>query len=143
MSTPQMRALAELLIAYEGTANKSSGTKTPMAFPVCEKLRPQLANLMGNTGFRALLARALARAVAEVPSLGAVQVAADGSLTQLDKPDVATEPEEFAKGNVVMVAQLLGLLVAFIGEKLTLQIVRDVWPKLVLNDSTFFRENEK
>jgi hypothetical protein len=32
-----------------------------------------------------------------------------------------------------MVAQLLGLLVAFIGEDLTLHLVREVWPKIVVD----------
>ena len=134
---PQMRDFAERLIAYEIRENKSSGTKTPAAFLVCEKLRPHLANLMGNTGFRALLSRALARAEADLPSLRAMQVKADGSLTGLDKPEVQADPEERAKGSVVLVAQLLDLLVAFIGEKLMLRIVCDVWPKLSLNDLDF------
>ena len=129
-----MRDFAERLIAYETRGNKSSGTKTPAAFPVCEKLRPHLATLMGNTGFRALLSRALALANAEVPSLRAVQVKADGSLEGLDELEVQADPEELAKGSVVLVAQLLGLLVAFIGENLTLRLVREVWPKLSLND---------
>ena len=34
-------------------------------------------------------------------------------------------------------AALLGLLVAFIGEKLVLQIVCDVWPELAPNDWKF------
>jgi predicted transglutaminase-like cysteine proteinase len=34
----------------------------------------------------------------------------------------------------LLLAQLLGLLVAFIGEDLTLRLVREVWPKLSLND---------
>ena len=46
---------------------------------------------------------------------------------------------------MVLVAQLLGLLVAFIGETLTLRLVREVWPKLPLNDLDFGRgdKNEK
>jgi hypothetical protein len=36
-----------------------------------------------------------------------------------------------------MVAQLLGLLVAFIGDNLTLRLVRDVWPTLSLEDLNF------
>jgi hypothetical protein len=131
---PQMRDFAERLIAYETRGNNSSGTKTPAAFPVCEKLRPHLATLMGNTGFRALLSRALARAVADVPSLRAMQVTADGSLAELDKLEMQADPEQLAKGSVVLVAQLLDLLVAFIGENLMLRIVCDVWPKLSLND---------
>lgn len=134
---PRMRDFAERLIACETRENKSFGTKIPAAFPVCEKLRSHLANLMGNTGFHALLSRALARAEADVPSLRAMQVKADGSLARLDKLGVQASPEELAKGSVVLVAHLLGLLVAFIGEDLTLRLVREVWPKLPLNDLNF------
>ncbi len=35
----------------------------------------------------------------------------------------------------MLLAQLLGLLFTFIGEALTLQLVLDVWPELVLDDS--------
>jgi len=131
---PQMRDFAERLTACETTENKSTGTKTPAAFPVCEKLRPRLVTLMGNTGFRALLSRALARAAADVPSLRAVQVEADGSLAEADKLEVQAAPEELAKGSVVLLAHLLGLLVTFIGETLALRLVREVWPKLPLDD---------
>jgi hypothetical protein len=135
--TPQMRDFAERLIACETRGNKSSGTKTPAAFPVCEKLRPHLATLMGNTGFRALLSHALERAEADVSSLRVLQVNADGSLARVDNPEVQADPEELAKGSVVLVGQLLGLLAAFIGETLVLRIVCDAWPKLSLNDLDF------
>ena len=133
-ATPQMLVFAERLIACEISGNESSGTKSPAAFPVCEKLRSHLATLMGNNGVRSLFSRALAQAGGEVPSLRAVQVKADGSLAGLDKPEVQAGAEELAKGGVVLVAQLLGLLVAFIGEKLVLRIVSDAWPKLTLDD---------
>jgi hypothetical protein len=142
-ATPQMRDFAERLIAYETSGNKSSGTKPPVAFPVCDKLRPHLATLMGNTGVRSLFSRALAQAEAEIPSLRAVQVKPDGSLAGLDKLEVQADPEELARGNVVLVAQLLGLLVAFIGETLMLRIVCDVWPKLALNDLNLYERDTK
>jgi len=129
-----MRNFAERLIAYEIGGNKSSGAKNPAAFSVCDKLRPPLATLMGNTGFRALVSRALARAKAEVPSLRAMQVKADGSLAGFDELEAQLDPEELDEDGIVLVAQLLELLVAFIGENLMLRIVCDVWPKLALND---------
>ncbi|CAN5839953.1 hypothetical protein BH20PSE1_BH20PSE1_09270 [soil metagenome] len=132
-ATPKMRDFAERLIAYEARENKSSETKTLAAFHVPEKLRPQLATLMGNTGFRALLSRALALANAEVPWLRAVHVKSDGSLEGLDKLEAQVDSEEISEGRVVLLAQLLGLLVAFIGENLTLWLVHEVWPKLSLN----------
>ena len=129
-----MRDLAERLIAYETRRNKSSETKTPTACLVGENLRPHLATLMGNVGFRALLSRALALANAEVPWLSAVQVNADGSFQGLDELGAQVDPDEIFEGCVVLLAQLLGLLVAFIGENLTLRLVREVWPKLSLTD---------
>ena len=138
-----MRDFAERLIAYEAKGNKSSGTKTLLAFPVGEKLRPYLATLMGNAGFRALLSRALALASEEVPWLRAVQVKADGSLEELDELKTQVDADEFLQGRVVMLAQLLGLLVAFIGEILTLQLVLEVWPKLPLHNFDFFGKEDK
>lgn len=138
-----MRYFAERLIAYETGRNESSAAKSPAAFPVCEKLRPHLANLMGNAGVRSLFLRALAQAEGEVPSLRAMQVKADGSLAVLDKLEVQAGPEELAKGGVVLVAQLLGLLVAFIGEKLVLRIVCDVWPKLAPIDLNLPERDKK
>jgi len=133
-ATPQMRDFAERLIAYQTRENKSSETKTPAAFHVFEKLRPHLAAVMGYTGFRALLSRALALANAEVPWLRAVLVKSDGSLEGLDELEAQVDPEGIFEGRVVLLARLLGLLVAFVGENLTLWLVREVWPKLSLND---------
>src|ERR1035437_7390569 len=88
-------------------------------------------------GVRALLSRALALANAEVPWLRSVHVNTDGSFQGLDELGAQVDPDEIFDGCVVLLAQLLGLLVAFIGELLTLRLVRDVWPKLPLNDLDF------
>ena len=140
-----MRDFAERLIAYETRENKSSETKTPAACLVGEKLRPHLATLMGNVGFRALLSRALALANAEVPWLRAVHVKADGTFEGLDELGTQVDPDEIFEGCVVLLAQLLGLLVAFIGEDLTLRLGREVWPKLSLDNFDFGKgdKNEK
>jgi hypothetical protein len=140
-----MRDFAERLIAYETRGNKSSETKPPMTFLVGEKLRPHLARLMGKVGFRELLSRALALANAEVPWLRAVRVKADGSFEELDELGAQVDPDEIFEGRVVLLAELLGLLVTFIGEDLTLRLVREVWPKLSLNNFDFGKgdKNEK
>ena len=132
-----MRNFAERLVAYETRGKKSSATKTPAAFPVCDKLRPHLATLVGNAGFRALLSRALALANEEVAWLRAVHVKADGSLEGLEELHTQLDPDEWFEGRVVLIAQLLGLLVAFIGENLTFRLVREIWPKVRLDDLDF------
>jgi hypothetical protein len=132
-----MRDFAERLIAYETKGNKSSETKTVAVFLVGEKLRPHLTMLMGNVGFSALLSRALVLANAEVPWLRAVHIKVDGSLEGLDGLGAQVNPAEIFEGRVVLLAQLLGLLVAFIGERLTLSLVREIWPRIPLDDLDF------
>jgi len=136
-ATPQMRDLAACLIAYETKQNKVSEGELPAAFHLCETLRPHLATLMGNGGFRAILARSLAVTRGEIPWLAALSVKADGSLEGWDKPEAQVKPEELTRGCVLLIAQLLGLLVVFIGENLTLRLVRDVWPNLPREDVKF------
>jgi hypothetical protein len=142
-AAPKMRNFAERLIAYETRGKKSSRTKSPAAFTVCEKLRPHLATLVGKGGFHALFARALALASAEVPWLRALRVDADGSLQGLDELPAHVDAKQILEGKVVLAAQLLGLLVAFIGENLTVRLVREVWPNVPLDDLDFGRGGKK
>ncbi len=134
-ATPQLRRFAERLIAFDARARKASGANAPAVFPVCEKLRPHLATLMGTAGVRSLLSRALTVTREEVGWVSAVTIDAEGSLHVVNATDVQAGPEQFAKAGVVLLAQLLGMLVAFIGAKLTLQLVREVWPTLKIDDS--------
>ena len=99
---------------------------------VCEKLRVPLSKLAGDAGFRSLMSRAVAIAKSEVPSLAAVQMRADGSLEGLDDPVLDQNAGSGGEAGVTIVAQLLGLLVTFIGEPLTLRLVRDAWPNASL-----------
>ncbi len=139
-SNPNQQALARRLIAGETRGRKPTATTNP-AFLVCEKLRPHLATLMGNAGFQALMSRALALAQAKSAWLRTVHVKPDGSLeTEPETPP--PDPEALAESGDLLVAQLLGLLVMFIGENLTLQLLREVWPKLSLNLLNF-SEGEK
>jgi hypothetical protein len=123
-----MRIFVERLIAYETKVNPSSKTRTPACFPVVEKLRLPLSTLMGDVGFNALLSRALMLASAEVSWLRAVHVKADGSWEGLVELETRASADELFEGRVALLAQLLELLMAFIGESLTLRLVREVWP---------------
>jgi len=99
---------------------------------VAEKLRRPLVTLTGIAGFRSLLARALTLAKAQAPALNIVQIEPDGSLTGFGNDEAQIE-----EAGVMLIAQLLGLLVTFIGERLMLTLVRDAWPDLpILDDCT-------
>lgn len=136
-ATQGMRRFAEHLVAHEIAANGSRLAPKATAFTVCEKLRPHLARLMGAVGVRALMVRALALADQEVPWLHALTIEADGSFTGLDAQSDALE---HLRGGVLLLAQLLGLLVTFIGVDLTLRLVRDIWPKLSVDNLDLGKE---
>ena len=128
MDTPSasMRDLARRLLAANQVA---SGSQVDEAVVLIEKLRITLTKLAGPEGFTSLLRRALALARAEVPSLQNVKIGADGRLEGFEEivadKGVGGTGDEAA---VAITAHLLGLLVTFIGEPLTLRLERAVWP---------------
>ena len=125
-ATPKLRMFAESLIDVEISRNASSKSKPTAAFAVITKLGPHFGALMGAAGFRALLSRSLALAKSEVDWLGQLHVREDGSFEGLNEHQAQASPEEIATGGIVLLARLLGLLVIFIGEDLTLQLLSNV-----------------
>jgi hypothetical protein len=142
VSLSESRYLAQRLLTYEAVAGENSEPAESAAFRVCAKLRRPLITLAGVAGFRSLLVRALTLARAEAPSLSAVQVATDGSLKGLDELSSQTDKEQARDGGAILIAQLIGLLLTFIGEGLTLRLVQDVWPEAAF-DGPRFREERK
>ena len=123
--SPKIREFAQRLVAYEAVGDNPSGANTSAGFRVAEKLRRSVSTLAGSSGFRSLLARALTLAKAKVPRLSAVHVKPDGSLEVLRE---LGNQDQAAEAGVILIAQLLGLLVTFIGESLMLSLVLDAWP---------------
>ena len=71
----------------------------------------------------------------EDPSLRAVHVSEDGSLEGLEALHVKLDPAKFLECGVVLLAHLLGLLVAFIGPTLTLRMIGEIWPNISFDDT--------
>jgi hypothetical protein len=65
----------------------------------------------------------------------------------LSGPEVEAQvsSEAIAEGGVELLAQLIGLLVTFIGANLTLQLIHDIWPGIQISDLDFAKgeKNEK
>ena len=140
---PEMRDLARSLLAYEAVASKTSEPVEAVALRVYEKLRQSLGTFAGVAGFQSLAFRALALARLEAPSLSAAQVSADGSLHGLGEfekqTDIAADRAgEYpaGEGGIILIARLLSLLLIFLGEALTLSLLRNAWP-----DATFDERN--
>jgi hypothetical protein len=136
-----MRDLAHRLLHYEIIAGKTSDPSESATLRVYEKLRHGLGEFAGVAGFQSLASRALALARTEAPSLSAAQVAADGSLqglgefehqTDIDKNRAGKSP--IGEAGTVLIARLLGLLILFLGEALTLRLLRGTWPGAAFDD---------
>lgn len=129
-----MRAVAQRLIAEELRAGNPSDTAGRAAFRVCEKLRGPLSTLTGVVGFRSLLSRALMLTKAKVPWVAGLQLKPDGSLDFSAGIEAQLDTDKALHGGTVLIEQLLGLLVTFIGEALTLRLVQNVWPRAAIKN---------
>ena len=130
-----MRDIARRLLAASQTV---SDPHVPEAVLVSDRLRASLTRFAGADGFTSLLRRALALARAEVPSLQSVKVGAEGRLEGFELLAAQTGMDvaaAAAAAAAAITAHLLGLLVTFIGEPLTLALVREAWPDISLTES--------
>ena len=127
-ASPEIQDLARRLLGFEAAHDNSSDARLDVAVQVVEELRMRLIKFAGVDGFRSLLSRALTLSKAEVPSLSLVRVSANGSLEGFDGIGQSQEGGAARQAGIVLVAHLLALLVTFIGEPLTLRLVRDAWP---------------
>jgi hypothetical protein len=121
-----IRAWAQRLLAVEAANKSASDVDGHEVLRVFEKLRLSLTQFVGADGFTALMRRALALARAEVPSLQTAKVTAEGRQEGIEKH--AVDAKDDVEAATAITAHLLGLLVTFIGEPLTLRLMRDVWP---------------
>jgi hypothetical protein len=132
---PAIQNLARQLLAGEQARGESAHGDSDYIVRVCGKLRVPLSKLAGAAGFSSLLSRALALARRQAPSLEKLRVGADGSLMGFEAIQGDSDAAEAARhGGLVLLAELLGLLVTFIGQPLTLRLVHEAWPDLSLEN---------
>ena len=147
MASAETYDLAQRLIAFEAAHHDASdvngGITCDSAVQVVEILRMRLVKLVGVEGFRVLLARALTLAKAENPALQEVKVGANGSLEGFDSWERSTDTagETAGQSGMILVAHLLALLETFIGESLTLRLVRNAWPDACVLDASQHKAN--
>ena len=136
-TTPEIREWARRLIALEAPRDATPAKSGNDAARVCEKLHMPLAKLAGKAGYHSLISRAIAIAKANAPALAPVEVSLDGSLEGFDKIR-----ENDVDAGVAVLVHLLDLLVTFIGEPVTLSLVRDAWPDATLEKTNSSAEEQ-
>ncbi len=137
---PKTRELARCLLIYEFDVSKSSEPWESPTLRVYEKLRLSLGTFAGVAGFQLLASRALALAKLEDPGFSEARVTEDGAIQglgqidhQIDFDKVADADRASATG-IILIARLLGLLHIFLGEALTLSLLRVTWPGAAFGD---------
>ena len=122
------RDLARSLVASEADASASTLQTKPATVRVYERLRRQLGAPVGVEGFQVLASRALALAKGQSSILNAVQVTANGELRGLSdmESQEGTGAGQDDEAGVILIAQLLGLFLTFLGEATTLHLIEDL-----------------
>jgi hypothetical protein len=136
MKTPsKMRDLAQDLLAYEAFASETSGPADSATIRVYEKLRQGLGQFAGVAAFQSLASRALVLARSEAPSLNAVRVSSNGAIVglaeiehQLDIDKIQAGEFPAGEGEIILLAHLLGLLLLFLGDAITMRLLMITWP---------------
>jgi hypothetical protein len=128
-----LRDLARILLQHRTGQDIICERETEPDESVFDKLRIYLSKLVGVAGFHALLARALSQAKLKAPSLKGVRTKPDGTLEGLS--EVSRQNRAIALEDLLV--QLLGLLIAFIGEELTTQLMHDIWPDTPIDTINF------
>jgi hypothetical protein len=129
-ATPAHRELARWLLAREMDDPLQPTDLAAAAEAVFGKLSRRVARLVTFVACQALLARALHLARREFPFLEDVRPgpSPDVCLEGLAERVRGVEHAHASEGLAAVLANVLGLLATFIGEEITLRLVRDAWP---------------
>jgi hypothetical protein len=126
MLTPAQQELASWLVQHERAVDghrKPDGLLEPTE-QVLRRMSPGVTALVTTAGYRALLARALHVARTQFPALEGVQVGYGDAFLDASAASGAALDEGF----VALVGTVIALLVTFIGEDLTSNLIRRAWP---------------
>jgi hypothetical protein len=122
----ETRDLARSLVAHEADTGTASLRTEPATVRVYDRLRRQFSAPVGVDAFQVLASRALALAKSESRRLSAVQITANGGVRGLGEVESHTDTDEDGEAGVILIAQLLGLFVSFLGEATTLRLIEDL-----------------
>lgn len=136
-ATPELHELALRLLAHEaGDAPLDTNVAGAMR-RACERLSAQVDPLIGAGGMSALVKRATYLARREFAWLDAVEVdeTALCSFEHLGEAVEERPADEARRGTVAILANIIWLLVTFIGDDLVLGLVRQAWSEVPLDEA--------
>lgn len=136
---PEARVLARRLLRVESGGREEPEALAAAIDRAAARLRGRLAGLVGQHGYAALCGRAVRLAQREAPHLAGVTYDArpPGGLRGTHEFVLANAGDPAAAGDALasILAQLIGLLIAFIGQDLTVRLIHETWPELARGDA--------
>ena len=125
--------VARRILHHEGAAAGGDEASSAALDSAWRKLAGGLEPLLGRGGADALIARAVALARRDFPSLDLIRAGADGPVEFAGVAAAATEGGGTGASGaaVAVLACLLGLLVGLLGDELGLWPARVIWPNAV------------
>jgi hypothetical protein len=124
---------AKRLLAMEATAGGDVEEHAASAGRVYDKLAAQLSPLLGAAGVQALFVRSANLARGQLAVLDglvpAIEDATEGA-TRLRACLQALEPAAAAEVAAILFGTFLDLVITFIGDRLTVQVLRGAWPAI-------------
>lgn len=137
--------VAHRLLTIEANGLGESEALAPAIERIHAKLRGKLAVLIGQEGFAALFSRALHLSRRDVPTLNNIVLGTRAS-SELQGTREFVEANDgdlkvVLEGLTAIVGHFVGLLVTFIGDELSMQILIDIWPELAQPDAARHSED--
>ena len=133
--TDIVQDLVELLFACEFTIAVSESAESSH-FKVFEKLCEPFSAVTGAQNLQPLLARALVLIHPTHPWLTSARVSQSGHIEGLDKAFLDGHPQEALRAELALMASLVQLLRSLLGDGVTNQLIRSVWPAAFMNTAT-------
>ena len=129
-ATPQVKSLAQRLLVYEAKNSPSPAKLAEALESCCQRLHKRLDPLVGVGGFRALLDRALYLAKIERPWLKEVEIHdyPGCELKALNEAMTGRQSTEISETLTIILANVIWLLVTFIGEDIVYGLIEEAWP---------------
>lgn len=137
-ATPQLKGLAQRLLVHEAKNSPSPAELAEALEICCQRLHKRLDPLVGAGGFRALLDRALYLAKKEHAWLKRVEIQAfpGYELKALNEAMTGRQPTEIRETLTIILANVLWLLVTFIGEDIVYGLIEEAWPGTKIGATT-------
>jgi hypothetical protein len=128
--------LAGWLLAQETGIEADPPGVSAAAERVCQKISRRLSRLVSPAGSQAILSRALHLARADFHFLEGVLAGRppEACLEGLPERMTDVQADQAHAGLLAVLGAVLDLLVGFIGEDLTIRLLREVWPNLPFQD---------